>query len=98
MDTWSLDRYVFKTLAKGMRQLAKNPHGCPMFIIEEYGLDTDLDGNPADIEHAVECWQDWLIDKAQWLEWYVADDIGLTDERGAAACCAQCVRQALLDV
>lgn len=80
IDTWSLDRHVFTVLARGMRELAKQPHGVPTFIAEEYGLDTDDHGTPVDFDHAVECWQHWLTRYAGWLEWYVADEIGLTED------------------
>jgi hypothetical protein len=75
MDSWSLDRHVFRVLARGMRLLAKNPHGYPTWIPEEYSLDTDEQGSAVNTEQAVECWQDWLIAHAEWLEWYLADEI-----------------------
>lgn len=80
MDTWSLDRHVFRVLARGMRILAKDPHGVPMFIAEEYNLETDENGGPLNIDVAVECWQDWLNGNAEWLEWYLSDDMGITPE------------------
>lgn len=79
MDTWGFDHYLASIMARGFRELAKNAHGCPYFIVEEYGLDADEHGGPVDIDKAVQCWQDWLLHKAEWLEWYVADDLPLTE-------------------
>ena len=80
MDTWSFDHYLATVMARGFRMLAEKPNGVPMFIAEEYNLDTDENGGPVDIDKAVQCWQDWLINRAEWLEWYVKDEVGITPE------------------
>jgi hypothetical protein len=80
MDTWSLDRHVFRVLARGMRILAKDAHGYPMWIPEEYCLETDEHGQAVNTDVAVQCWQDWLIEQAGWLDWYLEDDIGFEED------------------
>ena len=80
MDTWSLDRHVFRVLAQGMRILAKDPRGYPMWIPEEYNLGTDEHGEAVNTDEAVECWTSWLNDYAEWLEWYLDDNLNITPD------------------
>lgn len=84
MDIWSLDRHVFRVLSRGMRLLAKNPQGYPMWIPEHYNLGVDDNNAAINTDEAVDCWKSWLNDQADWLDWYLADDIGFTPESSEA--------------
>jgi len=78
MDTWSLDHYLARTIGPALRHMAEHAHGHPLWVIEEYNL---LD--PDDHAVALEAWKSWLIDKAEWFEWYAADEIGFTLDMSA---------------
>ncbi len=80
MDTWSLDRHVLKIMSEGMRHLAEHAHGFPSWIPEEYNLDTNENGETIDFDAAFECWQKWLHEQADWIDWYIADDLFISPE------------------
>lgn len=71
MDTWNFDRYMAGVTAGGLRHLAETATGFPHFILEEYDLEE------GDDEGALESWKHWLNDKAEWFEWYKADEMNL---------------------
>lgn len=71
-DVWGTDHYLARLISMMLRDLAKRPNGTPMFIIEREGLDPYA---PNDTDHTVKLWAAWLNDKAEWFEWYAADDI-----------------------
>jgi len=64
LDTWSLDAYISKILAGGLRHLAENKHGCPSDFYELHG------------EAGHELWAQWLLEKAGWFKWYADDSDG----------------------
>lgn len=73
MDTWSFDRYLAGVTAGGLRQLAATAKGYPHFILEEYGIEDNDDAE------ALAAWKDWLVDRAEWFEWYQADEMNLPE-------------------
>jgi len=83
IDTWSLDHYLAGVLAPALRHMAREAHGCPTWICEEYNLPVDEHGSPVDFEYALTRWKDWLTETADWFEWYHKDEIdlvpGMTD-------------------
>jgi hypothetical protein len=76
-DTWSFDHYLSRVIAAGLREMAKKPHGVPQFIMDEYAIEAAASDLPCDVDRACEYWQAWLIDKAEWFEWYVNEDVGM---------------------
>jgi hypothetical protein len=72
-DTWSFDHYLARVTAQGLRRMAENAHGVPWFIFEDNPHLDEKDHHNL----ALLLWKKWLTDKAEWFEWYDAEDIGL---------------------
>ena len=39
-------------------------------------------GHPCDFPGGADGWNAWLLDKANWLEWYHKDEDGVSDDKG----------------
>ena len=87
-DIWSYDKYLCRTIAPALRQLAEDSHGFPPFILDDRPDLLDADGTVND-DKAYQAWQHWLIEKATWFEWYEREDLNLspdmTDDQKLAA-------------
>lgn len=68
-DTWNLDSYLAEVLAGSLRHLAHRHFGCT----HEF-WDAEAKG---DETHR---WREWLLDKADWFEWYYRDKDGISDD------------------
>lgn len=45
-------------------------------------LATNKTGYPCDFPGGADGWKQWLIGKAEWLEWYAKDEDGTSDDKG----------------
>lgn len=85
-DVWGFDHYLAGVMAKGLRDLAGQAHGCPHEFAVKYNPPDDGTPEakywPGDANRGTRDWQSWLYDKADWFEWYYLDEDGTSDDKG----------------
>lgn len=77
-DSWSFDTYLAGVMAQAFRHLAKYHHGCPARFLP--GFPEQLEHTQEEVDQGCETWKQWLLDKAEWLEWYHKDEDGHTGD------------------
>lgn len=79
-DVWGFDSYLAGVTAAGLRRLEATRHGYPVEFLPDYQTRWDHTSEESDAASAA--WGRWLIDKAEWLEWYHLDEDGVSDDKG----------------
>lgn len=77
-DVWGLDHYLAGVMAGGLRRLADTHHGFPVDFLP--GYQTRWEHAREETDAASLAWEWWLLDKAEWFDWYARDEDGTTGD------------------